>query len=128
MNKINDANLTEFESSQTFTSVTEIFNENSVQNSSSNEFDQSIEKIDFISKKIDFADEKLTNFSNIKSKNSEFYQNNNEFKRCVKKQRKIHKLCSKLSKIESKSIESKIFERVKSLQQFYKLEFEFKRK
>ena len=70
MNKINDLNSTIFESSQTFTSVTRIFSENSIQNSDSNEFDQLIEKIDFFSKKIDFADEKLTNFSsNIATKN-----------------------------------------------------------
>ena len=71
LNEINDLNSTIFESSQTSTFTTRIFSENSVQNSGSYEFDQSIEKIDFISKKIDFADEKFTNFSsNIVAKNS----------------------------------------------------------
>ena len=61
LNKINDSNSTTFELSQTLTSIIKIFSENSIPNSNSNEFNQSIEKIDFISKKIDFADEKLTN-------------------------------------------------------------------
>ena len=43
----------------------------------------------------------------MKSKNSEFSQNNYQFKRCVEKLRKMHKLCAKVSKIESKSIYSK---------------------
>ena len=69
MNEINDSNLALFELSQTLTSIIRIFNENSIQNSDLNEFDQSIEKIDFISKKIDFADEKSTSFlSNIATK------------------------------------------------------------
>ena len=69
---------------------------------------------------------------NIKSKESEFYQNNQQFERCVEKQRKMHKLSTKFSKIESKSIDSKNSKRFKLLQRFYKLkfefEFEFKRK
>ena len=69
LNEINDSNSTIFKLSQTFTSVIRIFSENSIQNLDSNEFDQSIEKIDFISKKIDFADEKSTSFlSNIATK------------------------------------------------------------
>ena len=70
LNEINDLSSTIFESSQTFTSVTRTFSKNSIQNLDSNEFDQSIEKIDFISKKIDFADEKSSNFSsNVATKN-----------------------------------------------------------
>ena len=71
LNKINDLNSTIFESSQTSALAIRIFSENSIQNSELNEFDQSIEKICFISKKIDFADKKSTNFSsNIVAKNS----------------------------------------------------------
>ena len=71
LNKINNSNSTIFESSQTFTFISRMFSENSIQNSDLNEFDQSIEKIDFILKKIDLADEKSINFSlNIAAKNS----------------------------------------------------------
>ena len=61
----------------------------------------------------------------MKSKNSEFYQNNHQFEKCVEKQRKMHKLCTKPSKIESKSIDSKNSRRSKSLQRFYEFNREF---
>ena len=71
LNEINDPNSTLFESPKTPTPVTRIFSEKSIQNLGSNEYDQSIETIDFIPKKIDFAGEKSTNFSsNIATKNS----------------------------------------------------------
>ena len=78
LNEINDSNSKYFELSQTSTSITvnitdtaKIFSENSIQILATNEFDQSIEKIDFIPKKIDFAAEKSINFSsNIAVKNS----------------------------------------------------------
>ena len=58
LNEMNDLNSKYFESSQTFPSTSanithaaRIFSENSIQNLITNEFDQSIEKIDFILKK-----------------------------------------------------------------------------
>ena len=78
LNEINDLNSKYFESSQTstptsanITGTARIFSENSIQILATNEFDQLIEKIDFISKKIDFAAKKSVNFSsNIAIKNS----------------------------------------------------------
>ena len=65
-----NSNSEYFESSQTSTSTSanithavRIFSENSIQMLSANEFDQSFEKIVFISKKIDFAADKSINFS-----------------------------------------------------------------
>ena len=78
LNEINDSNSKYFELSQTsiststnITDTARSFIENSIQTLATNEFDQSIDKIDFIKKKIDFAAEKSVNFSsNIAVKNS----------------------------------------------------------
>ena len=51
-NEINDSNLEFFEASKTPTRATRIFSENSVQILASKKFNQSIEKIDFVSKQI----------------------------------------------------------------------------
>ena len=78
LNEINDPNSKYFESPQTptptpanTTGTARIFSENLIQILATNEFDQSIEKIDFIPKKFYFAAEKSANFSsNIAVKNS----------------------------------------------------------
>ena len=67
-NEINDSNSEFFEASKTFTRATRIFSENSVQILASKKFNQSIEKIDFVSKQIDFAVIKTVNFSTKSSK------------------------------------------------------------
>ena len=75
---MNGLNSKYFESPQTptptpanITHAARIFSENWIQILTANEFDQPIEKIDFIPKKIDFAADKSANFSsNIAVKNS----------------------------------------------------------
>ena len=62
-NKINDPNSEFFEASETLTRSTRIFSENSVQILASKTFNQSIEKIDFVSKQIDFAVNRTINFA-----------------------------------------------------------------
>ena len=62
-NEINDSNSKFFEASKTLTRAIRIFSENSVQILASKKFNQSIEKIDFVSKQIDFAVNKTINFS-----------------------------------------------------------------
>ena len=69
-NEINDSNSEFFEASETSTRATRIFSENSVQILASKKFNQSIEKIDFVSKQIDFAVIKTVNFSTKSSKQS----------------------------------------------------------
>ena len=71
--RINDLNSKYFELSETITSTStnRIFNLNSTNATlkAFENFDDSIEKIDFVSKKIDFAEKKSTQFSfNIVSK------------------------------------------------------------
>ena len=66
-NEINDPNSEFFEAPETPTRPTRIFSENSVQILASKTFNQSIEKIDFVSKQIDFAVNRTINFA-IKSK------------------------------------------------------------
>ena len=64
---MHDSSSKYFESSETITSTStsRIFNLNSTNEilKAFANFDNSIEKIDFVSKKIDFADEKSTQFS-----------------------------------------------------------------
>ena len=62
-NEINDSNSKFFEASETLTRAIKIFSENSVQILASKKFNQSIEKIDFVSKQIDFAMNRTINFS-----------------------------------------------------------------
>ena len=62
-NEINDSNSEFFEASETLTRSIKIFSENSVQILASKTFNQSIEKIDFVSKQIDFAVNRTINFA-----------------------------------------------------------------
>ena len=62
-NEINDPNSKFFEASETPTRPTRIFSENSVQILASKTFNQSLEKVDFVSKQIDFAVNRTINFA-----------------------------------------------------------------
>ena len=62
-NEINDSNSEFFEASETLTRSTRIFSENSVQILASKTFNQSLEKVDFVSKQIDFAVNRTINFA-----------------------------------------------------------------
>ena len=62
-NEINDPNSKFFEASETLTRSTRIFSENSVQILASKTFNQSIKKIDFVSRQIDFAMNRTINFA-----------------------------------------------------------------
>ena len=75
LNEMNDSSSKYFQSTETITSTStnRFFNLNSTNETlkAFENFDDSIEKIDFVSKKIDFEDEKSTQFSsNIASKNA----------------------------------------------------------
>ena len=62
-NEINDPNSKFFEALETLTRSTRIFSENSVQILASKTFNQSLEKVDFVSKQIDFAVNRTVNFA-----------------------------------------------------------------
>ena len=62
-NEINDSNSKFFEAFETLTRSTKIFSENSVQILASKTFNQSLEKVDFVSKQIDFAVNRTINFA-----------------------------------------------------------------
>ena len=57
----------------------------------------------------------------MKSKNRDLNHNNYEFEKCTKKQRKMHKLCIKSSERESKSLNSKILEKLNHCRNFMNL-------
>ena len=67
-NEINDSNSEFFDASETLTRANKIFSEKSIQILASKKFNQSIEKIDFVSKQIDFTVNKTINFSTKCSK------------------------------------------------------------
>ena len=59
----------------------------------------------------------------MKSRNSSFNQDNHEYERCAQEQRKMHKLCIKFNERELKNLNSKDFEKSKSMQTICKFEF-----
>ena len=93
---MNDSNSKYFESSGTPISVStnRIFNLNSTNASKAFKiFDDSIEKIDFVSKKIDFVEEKATQFSsNIASKNAKETTRKRKANKLLIESRKISNL------------------------------------